>query len=125
MSESKFFIKLPPIGAHVQWFPQAEIQRGAQAALVIGVNGELLILETVDTSGLRRIRNQTRHMADPVLSSNTTWRLEHGGWDWIPGDPLRDIYEPKIEVKPVVAGKAPKKPEQETLPDSMHVMGRV
>lgn len=81
----KFQITLPPVGWPVQWFPQAEVQRGAQAATVLGVNGQLIILETTDTSGVKRLRTQTRHMSDPVLETNAIWRMEHGGWDWIPG----------------------------------------
>lgn len=82
---SKFQVTLPPIGFPVQWFPQAEIQRGAQAAVVVGVNGQLVILETTDSFGVKRLRTQTRHMSDPVLSTNDIWRMEHGAWDWIPG----------------------------------------
>lgn len=82
---SKFQVTLPPIGFPVQWFPQAEIQRGAQAAVVVGINGQLVILETTDQFGVKRLRSQTRHMSDPHLSENTIWRMEHGGWDWIPG----------------------------------------
>lgn len=145
----KFQVTLPPVGWPVQWFPQAETQRGAQAAVVLGVNGQLIILETTDTAGVKRLRTQTRHMSDPVLETNTIWRMEHGGWDWIPGlkwqdskaDELDDCFDENGFTKPGMialgnpessigdsltkarAAKAAKRAAEANVPEEMKVLG--
>lgn len=51
---------------------------------MIAHSGDLLKLMTVDAFGVQRVREQVRHVDDPFLKDNQIWRVNYGGWDYIP-----------------------------------------
>ena len=87
-------MELPQIGSMVQWFNQANPTMSPQAAMVIGHQGQLLILNTIDVYGVSRVRTQVRHIEEQFLKDNQSWRINYGAW--------RALQEPKAADEDLV-----------------------
>ena len=78
-------MELPEIGSMVHWFNQANATMSPQASMVIGHQGQLLILNTIDVYGVARVRTQVRHIDEQFLKDNQSWRINYGAWRALQG----------------------------------------